>query len=100
MVLKQNVHTHTHTLTHTHTHTHTHTTLLMKVLSLLKDFQVLIYVVVPELLRAIRNIQVQLEKTGPMCNLKHHKVGWFVATESADKDCPSHNPLSLSLICF
>ena len=34
----------------------------------------MIYVVIPELLRAIRNIQVQLEKTGPMLNLKHQKV--------------------------
>ena len=51
--------------------------LLIKVLSLLKDFQILIYVVIPELLRALRNIQVQLEKNGPMCNLKHHKVSWI-----------------------
>ena len=48
--------------------------LLVKILDLLQDFQILIYVVVPELLRALRSVQVQLEKNGLMCNLKHHKV--------------------------
>lgn len=48
--------------------------LSVKILDLLQDFQILIYVVIPELLRALRSVQVQLEKNGLMCNLKRHKV--------------------------